>query len=69
MTCFNECFLFYVITERHYNSKTKLIKFVIVNFGKILCDCSAFFFTNDFLFAQNLSGSMFLLTCGKTEFL
>ena len=36
MTCFNECFLFYVITERHYNPNTKLIKFVIVNFGKIL---------------------------------
>ena len=35
MTCFNECFLFYVITERHYNPKTELIKFVIVNFGKI----------------------------------
>ena len=28
-------FLFYVITERHYNFKTKLIKFVIENFGKI----------------------------------
>ena len=36
MTCFNECFLFYVITERHYNPNTKLIKFVIVNFGKSL---------------------------------
>ena len=35
MTCFNECFLFYVITERHYNPKTELIKLVIVNFGKI----------------------------------
>ena len=69
MTCFNECFLFYGITERHYNPNTKLTKFVIVNFGKIsfpiyflnyYCDCSAFFFTNDFLFAQNLSGRMFL---------
>ena len=28
MTCFNERFLFYVITERHY-------KVLIVNFGKI----------------------------------
>ena len=36
LTCFNECFLFYVITERHYNPNTKLIKFVIVNFGKSL---------------------------------
>ena len=36
MTCFNECFLFYAITERHYNPNPKLIKFVIVNFGKIL---------------------------------
>ena len=36
MTCFNECFLFYVITERHCNPNTKLIKFVIVNFGKNL---------------------------------
>ena len=36
MTCFNECFLFYVITERHCNPNTKLIKFAIVNFGKIL---------------------------------
>ena len=36
MTCFNECFLFYAITERHYNPNTKLIKFAIVNFGKIL---------------------------------
>ena len=35
MTCFNECFLFYVITERHCNPNTKHIKFVIVNFGKI----------------------------------
>ena len=35
MACFNECFLFYVITEGHYNPNTKLIKFVIVNFSKI----------------------------------
>ena len=64
MTCFNECFLFYVITEVHYNSNIKLIKFVIVNLGKIscsslffellLCDCCVFFFTNSFLFAQSL---------------
>ena len=36
MTCINEFFLFYVITERHYNPNTKLIRSVIVNFGKIL---------------------------------
>ena len=36
MTCFNECFFFYMITERQYNPNTKLIRFVIVNFGKIL---------------------------------
>ena len=34
MTCF-KCFLFYMITETHYNSNTKLIKYVIINFGKI----------------------------------
>ena len=33
MTCFNECFLFYVITEKHYNPNTNL---VIENFGTIL---------------------------------
>ena len=36
MTWFNECVLFYMITERYCNPNTILIKFVIVHFGKIL---------------------------------
>ena len=62
MTCFDECFLFYVITERHNNPNTKLCKLLYC------VTVPHSFFINDFLYYQNLSGSMFLLTCVKTEF-
>ena len=65
-TYFNECFLFLLITGRHYF----LHKFIVTQrFGETamllcsfsVCDCSTFSFTNAIVKTQKLSRGMFLI--------
>ena len=65
-TYFNECFLFHLITGRHYF----LHKFIVTHrFGETamllcsfsVCDCSTFSFINAIFKTQKLSRGMFLI--------